>query len=66
MVERAGLESAFARSREVDVIERVLGSSSTDFFGIAHVPSEFERTVLSERDLERRVDLLGACWELFD
>ena len=66
VAERAGLESAFSRSREVEVIERVPGSSSTDFFGIAHVPSEFERTVLSERDLERRVELLRACWELFD
>jgi hypothetical protein len=42
------------------------GSSSTDFWGIAHVPSEIEREVLSAADLERRLDLLRACWIYFD
>ena len=42
------------------------GSSSTDFWGIAHVPSEIEREVLSAADLERRLDLLRACWAYFD
>ncbi len=66
VAERAGLKSEFSRGREVEVIERVPGTSSTDFFGIAHVPSEFERTVVSEADLERRLDLLRACWAHFD
>ena len=42
------------------------GSSSTDFWGIAHVPSQIEREVLSAADLERRLDLLRACWAYFD
>ncbi len=42
------------------------GSSSTDFWGIAHVPSETEREVLSAKDLERRLDLLRACWSYLD
>ena len=66
VAERAGLGTAFARARGVDVVERVPGSSSTDFWGIAHVPSEIEREVLSEADLERRLDLLRACWAYFD
>jgi len=66
VAERARLKSEFSRGREVEVIERVPGTSSTDFFGIAHVPSEFERTVVSEADLERRLDLLRACWAHFD
>jgi hypothetical protein len=66
VAERAGLARAFARARDVEVVERVPGSSSTDFWGIAHVPSELERDVLSATDLERRLDLLQACWAYFD
>ncbi len=66
VAERAGMASGFTRSRHLEVIERVPGSSSTDYFGIAHVPSEFERDVLSTKDLDRRLDLLRACWAYFD
>jgi hypothetical protein len=66
VAERAGLGSAFARARDVEVVERVAGSSSTDFWGVAHVPSEIERDVLSAADLERRLDILRACWAYFD
>ena len=66
VAERAGLASAYARQREMDVVERVAGSSSTDFWGIAHVPSEIEREVLTRKDLERRLTLLEACWAEFD
>ena len=66
VAERAGMASAFQRARDVDVVERVPGSSSTDFWGIAHVPSEIEREVLSPTDLERRLDLLQASWAYFD
>ena len=48
------------------MVERVPGSSSTDFWGVPHVPSEIERDVLSSSDLERRLDLLRSCWEEFD
>ena len=48
------------------MVERVPGSSSTDFWGIAHVPSQIEREVLSPADLERRLDFLRACWAYFD
>ncbi len=66
VAERAGLASAFAKAHEVDVVERVPGSSSTDFWGIAHVPSQIEREVLAPPVLERRLDLLRACWAYFD
>jgi hypothetical protein len=66
VAERAGLGDEFTRSLEVDVVERTPGSSSTDFWGIAHVPSEVERNVLSPADLERRLDLLRATWAYFD
>jgi hypothetical protein len=66
VAERAGMGGSFAQARDVGVVERVPGSSSTDFWGIAHVPSQIEREVLSAEDLERRLDLLQACWAEFD
>lgn len=63
---RAGMAAEFAAARDVDVVERVPGSSSTDFWGVAHVPSPLEAEVLSPEDLERRLDLLRACWSSFD
>jgi len=66
VAERAGQTSRFAKARDVDVVERVPGITSTDYWGIAHAPSQIEREVLSARDLERRLDLMQACWAAFD
>lgn len=66
VAERAGLAASFDAQRNVDIVERVPGSSSTDFWGIAHVPSRIEAEVLSEAALERRLDLLRAAWAYFD
>ena len=66
VADRAGLARAFERARDVEVVERVPGSSSTDFWGIAHVPSQLERESLLAADLERRLDLLRAAWAYFD
>jgi hypothetical protein len=63
---RAGRDKEFTTAGDVEIVERVPGSSSTDFWGIAHVPSQIERDVLSPADLERRLDLLRACWGYFD
>jgi hypothetical protein len=66
VAERAGMGTAFARAHDSEVVERVPGSSSTDFWGVAHVPSDIEREILPPADLERRLDLLRACWAHFD
>lgn len=66
VAEWAGRANEFEGAVHIDVVERVPGSSSTDFWGIAHVPSQIEREVLSAPDLERRLDLLRACWASFD
>lgn len=66
VAERAGLASDFARARDVEIVERVPGSSSTDFWGFAHVPSQIEQEVLTAAELERRLDLLRAGWAYFD
>jgi hypothetical protein len=66
VAELAGMADAFARGDRMDVVERYQGNSSTDWWGITHVPSETERTVLSPDELERRLELLSACWSYFD
>ena len=66
VAERAGLRSELEGARNVEVAERVPGSSSTDFWGIAHVPSRIEAGILSPAELERRLGLLQACWAEFD
>jgi hypothetical protein len=66
VAERAGLADELAGAGEAEVVERVAGSSSTDFWGMAHVPSQIEREVLDAADLERRLDLLQAAWDYFD
>jgi hypothetical protein len=48
------------------VVERVTGTSSTDFWGIAHVPSRLEHEPITAEDLERRLALLQAAWAHFD
>jgi hypothetical protein len=66
VAERAGMASEFATATNIDVVERTPGSSSTDFWGVAHVPSQIEIEVLRSAELERRLDLLKACWAHFD
>jgi hypothetical protein len=66
VAERAGRAGEFSEARDVEIVERVPGSSSTDFWGVPHVPSQVEAEVLSAADLERRIDLLRACWAYFD
>ena len=66
VADRAGLGRAFAGQSGIDVVERVPGSSSTDFWAVAHVPSQIEREILTAADLERRLILLQATWASFD
>lgn len=66
VAERAGLADEFGRTEAAEVVERYQGNSSTDYWGIAHVPSETERDVLPAGDLDRRLDLLSAGWAFFD
>lgn len=69
VADQAGLGTEFREVLDgpaVAVLERTPGSSSTDFWGIAHVPSAFERDGVDAVDLERRLTLLEACWATFD
>ena len=67
VAERAGLRRELeGAARNVTVVERVPGTSSTDWWGIAHVPSALEQDGISSDELERRLRLLQACWAYFD
>jgi hypothetical protein len=66
VAQRAGMADAFAREERTDVVERYPGNTSTDWWGIAHVPSEIEREILAPHELDRRLSLLEACWSHFD
>lgn len=66
VAEHAGLADELAAQTEPEVIERVTGSSSTDYWGIAHVPSETEREAPDPEALERSLGLLAATWATFD
>jgi hypothetical protein len=65
IAERAGPAEAFDEGAELVVVERVPGSSSTDWWGVAHVPSQIEAEVLAREQLERRLTLLQATWDHF-
>lgn len=66
IAERAGLADEFTAAGDIEVVERVPGSSSTDWWGIAHIPSKVESEVLTEAALERRLKLLQATWTFFN
>ena len=63
---RAGMADEFERQSDPQVVARVTGSGSADYWGIAHVPSDLEHEVLPPPELERRLALLTACWAYFD
>jgi hypothetical protein len=67
VADRAGMRHELdTAAGQVTVVERAAGNSSTDWWGIAHVPSALEREGISEAELERRLRLLEACWAYFD
>src|SRR5436305_1733090 len=65
VAERAGMGAAFAAATRVDVIERYVGTGSTDFWGISFGFSCIDRQGLSGDALERELALMRACWAFF-
>lgn len=65
---RAGLEAEFAAvtGDDIDIVERYPGSGSTDFWGISFAYSSLDHQPLTDRELERHLTLLRACWAVFD
>ena len=63
---RAGLGDDFERAGTPQIVERTPGNTSTDWWGIAHVPSVIEGDPLPDDELERRIGIMRATWALFD
>lgn len=59
-----GFEPARA-ARELNLVERLEGDSSTDF-GVPHVPPAVDSLPLDDRELDRLSKLLQGCWQAFD
>jgi hypothetical protein len=66
VAERVNLRSEFERASTPDITERTPGNTSTDWWGIAHVPSVSEADPLTDEELERRIAIMRATWAFFD
>jgi hypothetical protein len=66
VAEHAGLAHEFSVDAPVEVVERYVGTGSTDFWGISFAFSENDRQPMSEAELERELSLLQGCWTFFD
>jgi hypothetical protein len=62
----AGLADEFDGSGRLDVIEDRVGTGSTDFWGISFSPSSSEPDPMDDTELDRKIELLRACWSFFD
>ena len=66
VAQRLGMRAEFERSVTPHVLERTPGNTSTDWWGIAHVPSVIEADALDDAELERRIGIMRATWAFFD
>lgn len=62
----ADMETSFAASNTVDVVEQYPGVGSTDFWGISFAFSSIDHQPMTNDELERELALLRACWTFFD
>ncbi len=62
----AGMGARFAAITTINVVERYLGTGSTDFWGISFAFSGLDSQVMSSAELERELTLMQACWAFFD
>jgi hypothetical protein len=61
-----GRAEEFATTLVVEVVERVKGTGTTDFYGLSARWAEPEQQSMSEAECERKIALLRACWAYFD
>lgn len=62
----AGLEPEYESAGDLEVVERIEGTGSTDFWGISFSSGSTEYEPMSEAECERRIALLQASWAHFD
>jgi hypothetical protein len=66
VAELAGLAADFKAAADLEVVERVEGTGSTDFHGISMRSAAPEFLPMTEVEAERKISLLRACWAFFD
>jgi hypothetical protein len=62
----AGMADEFDAAGPLEVIEDRVGTGSTDFWGISFSPSDSEQGPMGDTEIDRKIDLLRACWAFFD
>jgi hypothetical protein len=62
----AGLADELDTAGPLDVVEDRVGTGSTDFWGISFSPSGLEQEPMDDSELDRKIELLRACWGHFD
>jgi hypothetical protein len=62
----AGLAGEFAAAGDLEIVERIPGNGTTDFWGLSARPASVEIGATDEAVLERKITLLRACWARFD
>jgi hypothetical protein len=62
----AGLADEFGAGGRLKVVEDREGPGSTDFWGISFAPCSLESEPMDDSELDRKIELLRACWGVFD
>jgi hypothetical protein len=62
----AGLGGAFRRAGALQVVEEVEGIGMTDYYGLSGRPATAERAPMRRAELDRKLALLEAGWQVFD
>jgi hypothetical protein len=62
----AGMADEFDAAGQIEVVEDRVGTGSTDFWGISFSPSSFEQGPMDDAEIDRKTNLLRACWAFFD
>ncbi len=62
----AGMADEFDAAGRLKVIEDRIGTGSTDFWGISFSPSSSEQRPMRDAEIDRKIELLRACWAFFD
>ena len=66
VVQRAGLAEEGDAAGPLEVVEDRVGTGSTDFWGISFTPCSLEQDPMDAAELERKLRILRACWDVFD
>ena len=62
----AGMADEFDAAGMLEIVEDRVGPGSTDFWGISFAPSGVETEPMHDTALDRKIELLRACWDFFD